>query len=528
MGYPDNEQSATPQQQHLAKPFQASPADGGSPLAVQVTMDAKDARPPADRGAVPLWIAIRNRRLDFNAYARFINLALCDKSSKLAPSLPPEAKPLMDVMSSIRTDHPDGRPPNNYECLTLGWLGHGMNAYELLKTATEVFLILECGAFIGKYWDPAPTPHDPHARVGVIPGAEDTRVTGPRDHGSLVTALSNYLGGVRLPYITRIVESTFGSGTMSEMLPFCDTMLKGRVECPCFLELIWSYWHEEGMLVQGLNALTMRFQNRRIGDGRDPLAQLELSPLRPLSSIFWGYVQDEQHRLSMSRRNYEYEHEYGLALRGKAVQPMRVADRRSKFIEAFHDLMYRCSAYYQQSANLQFNPDPFPLLNGLKEVHLILSQGAGNQFGDLPWTARVEMLMQQWILGRPEIREFLGRRPMVAYAEDWMANADTLKTMMGWTDTSVVHFRNLAVMGEQLLLSMRWHAWGSESDSTVARDWANYFRPEIQGYIHAYRVATGVDLSVEAKDAQATAERNQSPAVLLERRLGDRRDNGSP
>ena len=42
--------------------------------------------------------------------------------------------------------------------------------------------------------------------------------------------------------------------------------------------------------------------------------------------------------------------------------------------------------------------DGFPVLNALKEVHLLLSEGAHNQFGDLPSTARQEMLVQQWIL----------------------------------------------------------------------------------------------------------------------------------
>ena len=36
--------------------------------------------------------------------------------------------------------------------------------------------------------------------------------------------------------------------------------------------------------------------------------------------------------------------------------------------------------------------DGFPVLNALKEVHLLLTQGAHNQYGDLPWTARQEML----------------------------------------------------------------------------------------------------------------------------------------
>jgi hypothetical protein len=471
----------------------------------RITMGTPDTRPPSSRKPVPLWIAIRNRRTGYTDYAKFVNQAFC--AGRVHPAVPDTAG-YERAMADLRPG--DAKS----DCLRTGWFGHGMNAYDLLKSATEIFLLLECGVFISKYVDNG---------VATIPGAEPERVSGDVDLASLQSDLANYLGAHRLPYINRIVESTLGPNAKATDLPFCGDLLRGRVECPCFLELVWSYWQEEGMLVQGLNALSMRFQNRRIADGRDPLAQLELSPLRPLSSIFWGYVQDEQHRLSLSRRNAEYEHEYAMPLRGKAVQSGRIADRRSKFIESFHDLLYRCSVYYRDSANLQFNPDPFPLLNGLKDTHLILSQGAGNQFADLTWTARVEMLMQQWILARPEIREFLGRRPMVAYEEDWMANADALKSLMGWSDTSVVHFRNLATFGEQLLLSIRWHLWASENDAQTARDWANLFRPEIQGYIYAYRVATGVDLTVEAKDAQATTERNQSPSLLLERRLADQR-----
>ncbi|MBC7977972.1 MAG: hypothetical protein H7138_23570 [Myxococcales bacterium] len=484
------------------------------PLVVDahVTMESNDPRPAFDRRPVPLWIAIRNRRIDFNTYARFIHQAFTRTDDPAQVSQPPPiAARLTSVMGTMRTS-----PPGRTDCLQHGWLGHGINAYELLKTATEIFLLLECGVFITSYLDPAPPS---------IPGAEDARVKGKPTLDALRAALADTLGGNRLPYINQIVSSVLGPRAALEDLPFADGILRARVECPCFLELMWSYWLEEGMLVQGLNALSMRFQNRRAASGRDPLAQLELSPLRPLSSIFWGYVQDEQHRLSLARRNFEYEHEYGLSLRGKAVPAARAADRRSKFIEGFHDLLYRSAVYYQQSANLQFNPDPFPLLNGLKEVHLVLSQGAGNQFGDLPWTARVEMLMQQWILARPEIREFLGRRPMVAYEEDWMANADALKTAMGWTDTSIVHFRNLAVYGEQLLLSIRWHAWSSESDASTARDWANYWRPEIQGYLHAYRIATGVDLSTEPRDG-AASKHVQAPSLLLEARMGEQRRNG--
>ena len=66
-------------------------------------------------------------------------------------------------------------------------------------------------------------------------------------------------------------------------------------------------------------------------------------------------------------------------------------------------------------------------------MHILLAEGAHNQFGDLPSTARHEMLMQQWLLARPEFREFLPTRIMVAYPEPWMDRVDAMKKLQGIT-----------------------------------------------------------------------------------------------
>ena len=58
-----------------------------------------------------------------------------------------------------------------------------------------------------------------------------------------------------------------------------------------------------------------------------------------------------------------------------------------------------------------------------------------------------------------------------------------------------MHFRDLAVFGEQLLLGIRYGAWSRENDQAQAANWVRYWRPELQGYIHAYRAVTGVDLT---------------------------------
>jgi len=195
------------------------------------------------------------------------------------------------------------------------------------------------------------------------------------------------------------------------------------------------------------------------------------------------------------------------------VPTLRPADSRSKFVEAFHNLLHMTSVFYKEDNDTTVIADGFPLLNALKEVHLLLAQGAHNQFGDLPWTARAEMLMQQWLLARPEMREFLQSRPMVPYKEAWMGQVDTMKSLQGWSDVTVTHFHDLATFGEQILLSIRYGDWIDLNDENHAKNWARYWRPEIQSYIHAYRTVTGIDLS------NPDTVDYTMPAVHLQKRL---------
>jgi hypothetical protein len=206
-------------------------------------------------------------------------------------------------------------------------------------------------------------------------------------------------------------------------------------------------------------------------------------------------------------------------MQGQAVPRFQAAEVRSQFLEAFHNLLTRCIKFYQEADNTTIIADGFPVLNGLKEVHIILTEGMHNQYGDLPWTARQEMLMQQWILARPEFREFLPTRIMVALPEPWMDRVDAMKAIQGWTDTSIMHFRDLAVYGEQVLLSVRFGPWSSVNNRDQAANWALYWRDEIQGYIHAYRSVTGVDLSMEITDARQAEARALPPSVHLRNRL---------
>ena len=355
----------------------------------------------------------------------------------------------------------------------------GTAGYELLKTATEIFLSLNAGIAV----------RTTDTLGNVIASDEEELARSGLTVAKATDQLARYLTSGRLPYIARVMDAAsgvspgaFGSGAVTR-----------RADSIVLVELIWSYWHEEGALARTLNAVGQRFQNVRAAGDRDPLAHLEIDPLRPLNNLMWGYVQDESNRLTLARRAHEYDHQYGLRLSGASITP--AADSRSRFLEAFHNLLHLAFDFYRQDADTRFIADGFPLLFALKEVHLLLAEGAHNQFGDLPLTARAEMLLQQWLLARPEMRELLRTRVMVPYAEAWMPPVDAMKTLQGWSDVNVTHFHELATYGEQVLLSIRYGDWAALEDENHARNWARYWRAEVQGYLHAYWAVTGADLA---------------------------------
>jgi hypothetical protein len=474
--------------------------------------------PTADQ---PLWVVIRNsaEALSFENYAAFIEPIMCGGN-------PPRALGrFAKLNASVQLTFPDAEP------------------YRLLKVATEVFMMASCGVIIDEI------ANGPNA--GTIPSTnlqnadftsavardagfaveEQLRLLQPYNAGSLTSEWQSYLEtttnpGVSvetIPYLYDIVALKLGDVPIVAKDAYgaraCYGILQRKLIRPCLLELIWNYWLEEGMLIQTTNAMSWRFQNRRGPHDRDPLAMVEIDPLRGLNNLLWGWVQDEEHRLSIPRRAYEYDHEYGLKLIGKAVPQIQGADSRSRFLEGFHTLLMLCTVFYKEDDDTTVVADGFPVLNALREVHLQLTQGAHNQYGDLPWTARQEFLMQQWILARPEMREFLPRRVMVDYPEPWMDSVETMKSLQGWTDTSILHFRDMAIYGEKILLSVRYGAWTDEIHPENAANWARYWRPEIQGYIFAYRAATGVDLAA----ATITGQVNSTvPSVLLRSRLPKR------
>jgi hypothetical protein len=474
-----------------------------------------------------LWAAIRNRTeaISFKNFADFMTRVFCTDDGRVGDRV---CKTELEN-NTTDTAETTKRGISLKKDLLASPSIYGVDAYNLLKLATQAFLLLETGVAIRRPRDPI-TGTETGTDFDIANG-ETSRIGEQINFGDLKNRLLDYLGktnGVpnNLPYLETIVDALLVSD-VTQGSPYCNGLLQYRFSCPSMLELIWSYWLEEGGLVQTMNAVCMRFQNKRGPQERDPLANLEIDALRPLNNLIWGYIQDEYNRLTIPRRAYEYDHHYGIKIYGKAVPELRSADSRSKFIEAFHNLLYRTAVFYRSDADTTVIADGFPLLSALREVHLLLAEGAHNQFGDLPWTARGEFLMSQWMLSRPEMREFLRGRAMVPYQEAWMGQVDTMKRLQGWHDTTITHFRNLAVFGEQVVLSIRYGDWNNINDQDAAKTWARYWRPEIQGYIHAYMSAAGIDLSDDIVDSRGAPARHIQPSIALLERLNAQSQNGA-
>lgn len=411
-----------------------------------------------------LWNAIKKHSLKFSDYADFIDVILCKKLSEGSST------------GFSRKQAKNRSPFVNSE------------EYNLIKFATEFFML--------------------------------------KKSGLSQTELQGYVGtSGKLPYYDFVIQRITDELRFDNLsTPYegggndCDDRESERLFNPFMIELIWSYWMEQGMLVQTMNVINLRFQNIRTDVYSDRLQRFDVDPLRPLNYILWGHIQDEQHRLSLPRRVNEYNHEYGLLLTGRAVQKLNAVDSRVKFLEAFHNLLNLSFIYFKESDDTTYIADAFPVLNALREVHLMLAEGNHNAYGNLTWTARQEMMIQQYILARPEMRDFLGGRTMVPYPEKWMDRVDSMRNIQGWGETSILHYYELAMYGEQVILSIRYGNWSDPNlDRTNAANWAQEFRNPIYRYTHAYRVVTGVDLTTDKVQANGTFA--LQPSYLMQQRL---------
>lgn len=202
-----------------------------------------------------LWVIIRDRTqaISFNRYKTFIDAVMC---SGLLPD-----KQSYERRIESRLPFP------------------GVAAYNVLKVATEFFLLQECGVTIDD------------ANFSAI--EEGSRFGRPVQLQRIKELRDEYLVDLTreqtqvLPYFKLILDrlSELPLKPPEALGPDCYGILPSRLSGPCLVELIWSYWHEEGMQAQAMNAISFRFQNKRIAPGRDPLDHFDLDPLRGLSNL---------------------------------------------------------------------------------------------------------------------------------------------------------------------------------------------------------------------------------------------------
>lgn len=338
---------------------------------------------------------------------------------------------------------------------------------------------------------------------------------GRRAHEELVDLALEYVESVRCRSLADLTPPGYllDRQKAEALLP---VQFRDRPFLPC-VELIWNYFEEEAGLVQTLNVILARFQNRRVSPRHDPLSRFDVTPLLPLRNLLWGWAEDEVRRTTVRRRVAEYAYEYGIVLVGRAVPPSTTfVESRANFLESFHQVVHQAHLFYERRDDLTVNADPFPLYQAIRDCHLALSYGTHNQYGEMAVTARAEFLVMQFLLKQPQMGDFLGGRPMTPYPEPWMDRVDTMRSIQGWGDASVMHFHDLATISERLVLTLRLGGWSDVNvGANEAGAWADAFRPDIQRYAAAYRAVTGVDL---ARTADATM-----PSLLISRRARSQR-----
>jgi hypothetical protein len=446
---------------------------------IRVTMERTDARRTPDEA---LWSAIDEtcRAIGFDQY-----LAHIGRIFELGPFQG-------EISSKLRE---------------LG--ARGVGAYRALREATELFVLMGCGPLasrISAYED---------ARLREL-GELGLQMQQSREE--IEDGLRQYLHKGELPYIERVVNAAYpwldldGSGL--------DGLRRRVLRQPLFIELWHEMCLEHGMVMRTMDAVCARFQNIYNSGENDGLASYEISPLWPLGDLLWDWINHEPTRLNPKRRIHEYGHKYGRTVLGDGMT-VRAADVRTAFPDAFMNLLNLCEEFYKQDSQTTVIADAFPVLVALREVHQILAMGAGNASPQLTFAARVETLMMQLMLAQPELRAFLHVREMVPYDEGWMGQVDAMKDLQGWQDQSISHYRDLAVYGERILLSIRLGDW-TVGDEDNSKHWARVHKNAIRRFAHAHRAISSVEPAVSSRRPPARA------ALLGDRRAGMLRGRQQP
>ena len=322
--------------------------DGDEPKDVRIvggiSLEPRDVRDTDDQA---FWSRIRtsSELLSFDSFDKFIDEAFCrlvgragDRHDRGRKS--PAQLPFPDIQS-----------------------------YRALKGAAEVFMEFACGVRVEALDDWERAFERDASRLQLELDGQDGADVLEGLWDSYVDSKNGMELDDVIPYLVEVRGNLRPSGFRPQnkkgvdRVELCEFLIAEKFVFPCLVELIWSYWHEEGLLVRSIDAISWRFQNRGAGTGHEPLAELEITPLRPLNNVLWGYIQDRQHRLSAQRRLFEYNHEYGLRAAGGQAVDLRPADSRSRFLDAFHLLLQKSAAFFKEDDDATVVADGFPVLN---------------------------------------------------------------------------------------------------------------------------------------------------------------------
>lgn len=212
---------------------------------------------------VALWVAIRNscRQLDFRVYKNFIDDVMTIGSMRRKDLGAAKPTDVHDLNADDRTLN-EYRTVIGNDALRIDANGDAQYAllpfsnsdrYALLKAATEVFVMAKCGVDLNVT--------DFQHIINRV--SRDVEVAGNGiDFSQITPALwKGYLdhvdlpGNNILPYYGLILDKLKDVqidpvAGQREMTAGAYRILRQKLTNPTFLELIWSYWHEEGMLMQ--------------------------------------------------------------------------------------------------------------------------------------------------------------------------------------------------------------------------------------------------------------------------------------
>ncbi len=284
------------------------------------------------------------------------------------------------------------------------------------------------------------------------------------------------------------------------------------------------------MLVQTANAIALRFQNiarngtrsaRRVRARRAAAAErlhLGLHPGRAEPAV------------GPAPRSTSTTTSTAWTWSGRASR-VRPADSRSKFLQAFHDLLRLTDQFYREASDTHGDARSVPAPDRAQGPP---HDSRGGCAQSVPRSAvdRAQRDARSAVAARAIRDARLPARPAgdaVPRSLDGRRRRHEASAGLDRHERPALQ-RSRASSASASCLSIRHVRWDAITDPVAAQDWALSWRPEVQGYIHAYRMATGVTLSDDVVEVNRPGSpRYAQPSVLLYSRLMDqRRSPGLP